>query len=156
MPTSRSAWRKADREHRLAIGPPGHRAADLRHDDPCERHRRGLDVEAAGAGLRLPRVPTGEHVGEQEAAQGRETLQRAKGEHDALATEPLRRCSERGRGGRLNVPGSERSAPRAIAGSWLVPRSIASTCMTTSGSGTAPPEMPHTRNAARSPILEEK
>ena len=44
--------------------------------------------------------------------------------------------------GGLIVPGSARSVPSAIAGTRSVPRSIASTCMTTRGSGTAPPADP--------------
>ena len=54
------------------------------------------------------------------------------------------------------TPGSGRSVPSAIAGSRSVPRSIASTCMTTSGSGIAPPLRPQARNASSSATLEEK
>ena len=60
------------------------------------------------------------------------------------------------RGGRVIVPGSDRSVPSARAGSRSVPRSIASTCMTTSGSGIAPPEMPLTMKGTCSPSLEQK
>ena len=39
------------------------------------------------------------------------------------------------RGGRSIMPGSGASAPSANAGTMSVPRSIASTCITVSGSG---------------------
>ena len=67
----------------------------------------------------------------------------------------LRRRSARGLGGRCIVPGSACSVPSAIAGTMSVPRSMASTCITTSGSGTAPPLIPQTRKGTSTVRAEE-
>ena len=116
---------------------------------PRHRHRRRLHIERAACQLaRLPPAsPAGEHVCEEASRHRREALpHRADPAEDPAQDGAV----EESLGSPVaavvsSLPRSARSVPSPIAGTMSVPRSIASTCMTTSGSGIAPPVTPHTK-----------